>query len=95
MKSRAVTAALEEAIAIAGSAAALARLIGVTRQAITIAKGKGRISWANALAIEAVTGVSRRRLAPHVYPEGSGEPPPLGLRAERAERAERRDGSES
>lgn len=67
MHERAALAALDEAIAIAGSPAALARKLGVTRQALSVAKGKGRISLEMAQAIQDATGVSWARLAPHLY----------------------------
>lgn len=67
MEVKAAMAALEEAIAIAGSPAELARKLGVTRQALSVAKGKGRISLEMAQAIQDATGVSWARLAPHLY----------------------------
>lgn len=64
---KAAMAALDEAIAIAGSPAELARRIGVTRQAISVAKGKKQISREMAQDIQDATGVSWARLAPHLY----------------------------
>jgi DNA-binding transcriptional regulator YdaS (Cro superfamily) len=64
---KAAMAALDEAIAIAGSPAELARRLGVTRQAISVAKGKRQISREMAQNIQKHTGVSWAILSPHTY----------------------------
>lgn len=61
-----VRAATVEAVREAGGGAALGRALGLTRQAI--------YQWAkvppeHVLKVESLTGVSRHRLRPDLYPE--------------------------
>ena len=58
-------AAIDEAIALAGGGAELARALGLQRQAIY---QWTRIPPHHVLKIEALTGVSRHRLRPDIYP---------------------------
>jgi len=61
-------AALNEAIAIAGGVTRLAELLGIASQAIHQWKS---VPVARVLKIEEVTGVSRYRLRPDIYPHDS------------------------
>lgn len=47
----------------------LARRLGITSQAITGWVRAGRVPVQRVLAVEAITGVSRHKLRPDVYPE--------------------------
>lgn len=64
MKKSAVEMAAEKA----GGQSALARLLGCTPQAVQRMCATGRVPAERVLAIEEVTGVSRHRLRPDLYP---------------------------
>lgn len=59
--------ALNRAIKKAGSAALLADVLGVTRQAVTAWKKKGMCPMSRAAAIEKATKVPRAALRPDIY----------------------------
>ena len=59
---------LREAIQIAGSQVALARLLGIDSAAISQWKHIG-VPPRRVIAIERVTGVRRERLRPDLYPD--------------------------
>lgn len=70
--------ALVEAVSIAGSQSELARIVGVTQQAVSgwIAKGRP-LPAEHVLAVEAATGISRHVLRPDIYPiENTASPGP-------------------
>ena len=81
-------AVLTEAVRAAGGTAALARAIGTTPQAISQWR---RVPAARVIEVEAVSGVSRERLRPDLYPgrpgsgTGSGD---TGMRPEQKIRGE-------
>ncbi len=56
--------AIERAVEVAGSGPALARLIGVTSQAVWLWRQGGTISAERALEIERATGILRSDLRP-------------------------------
>jgi DNA-binding transcriptional regulator YdaS (Cro superfamily) len=62
-------AALREAVRVAGSMRALARMIGTSHQAIA---QWDRVPAERVPDVERATGVSRHRLRPDLYPEPSG-----------------------
>lgn len=62
--------ALRRAVARAGSQTALARLLGVTQQAVSQWLVQGRPPASHVLPIERATGVSRHELRPDLYPRG-------------------------
>jgi 4-hydroxyphenylacetate 3-monooxygenase len=62
-------APLAEAIAAAGGTAALARAVGLSPQAVSQWR---RVPAARVIAVEAASGVSRRRLRPDLYPQRFG-----------------------
>lgn len=59
---------LQRAIDIAGSQVALAKMIGVTQQTVSLwlRRANGRVPAEHAIAIEHATGVDRRELNTHV-----------------------------
>lgn len=59
--------ALERAIKAAGSAVALAKVVGVTAMAVTNWKKRG-VPADRVLTIEKATGVKRYELRPDIYP---------------------------
>ena len=61
--------ALRRAVELAGSQSALARIVGVSQQAVFkwIRRGK-QLPPEHVLAVEAATGVSRYDLRPDIYP---------------------------
>lgn len=61
---------LERAIAVAGSAVALAKLADVTPMAVSYWKVRG-VPARHVVLIENVTGVNRHDLRPDLYPEAS------------------------
>ena len=63
-----IAEAIASAIAIAGSQARLARLIGYSQVAVNKAKRRGSVSAEMAVAIERATGVPRHALRPDIYP---------------------------
>lgn len=71
----------ERAIAVAGSARALAQLIGVSPQAVSQWR---RIPSGRVIAVERCTGVSRYDLRPDLYPRE--EPDAFEARREAARR---------
>ncbi len=72
-------AALIEAIGRAGGVAALARAIGATPQAVSQWR---RAPAARAIEIERLTGVSRERLRPDLYPGGASDWRRVGMTPE-------------
>jgi DNA-binding transcriptional regulator YdaS (Cro superfamily) len=63
-------AALREAVDLAGSQSAIARLLHVTQGAVSKWLRSGRALPADyVLKVEAETGVSKHRLRPDIYPE--------------------------
>lgn len=61
--------ALNEAVAVAGGQAALARAIGVSQPSVWHWVNKSRkVAAEYVLKVEAATGVHRRRLRPDLYP---------------------------
>lgn len=78
------SAALLEAARIAGSVTKLAALLGVTSQAIS---QWGRPPVTRVLEIERVTGISRHKLRPDIYPPpiaANDSPKPKGKRTRSA-----------
>lgn len=63
--------AISKAVEKAGSQAELARLLGVSSQAINKMLAAKRVPAERVLKIEEVTGVSRHELRPDLYPEES------------------------
>jgi DNA-binding transcriptional regulator YdaS (Cro superfamily) len=61
---------LARAIAAAGSAVALAKIVGVTPMAVSYWKVRG-VPAHQVLVIESATGVSRHDLRPDLYPDQS------------------------
>lgn len=61
--------AISKAVEKAGSQAELARLLGVSSQAINKMLAAKRVPAERVLKIEEVTGVSRHELRPDLYPE--------------------------
>lgn len=61
-------AALVHAVDKAGGQSALARKLGVRPQAVQKWCARGIVPPLRALAVEAVTGVSRKSLRPDLYP---------------------------
>jgi len=53
----------------AGGQAALAKLLGISSQAVNRMCTTGRVPAERVLAIEAATGVTRHELRPDLYPE--------------------------
>jgi len=68
MKLSPAAEALHEAIAKAGTQAALAALVGVTQPAVAAWVRAGRVPPWHAIVIEAVIGIPRWRLRPDVWP---------------------------
>jgi DNA-binding transcriptional regulator YdaS (Cro superfamily) len=66
--------ALRRAVKVAGSATNLARMCGVTSQAVDQWLMRGRVPVARVLCIEQSTGVARHELRPDIYP-----PPVMSL----------------
>ncbi len=62
------TAALLHAVAQAGGQAALARKLKVKPQAVHQWLTAGKVPVLRVLAVEAVSGVSRKALRPDIYP---------------------------
>jgi hypothetical protein len=62
--------ALQEAIRLAGGAAALARRLGIKQPSVF---GWEQVPAVRVLAVEAVTGVRRERLRPDLYPQEAAE----------------------
>lgn len=61
-------AALIHAVSEAGGQSALARRLGIAPAAISRWVRQGRVPPLRVLAVEAVTGVSRKALRPDIYP---------------------------
>lgn len=61
--------ALTQAISRAGGHSRLAKMIGVSQPAVAYWVRQGRVPPARVLTVEAVTGVSRHKLRPDIYPE--------------------------
>ncbi|AIL60913.1 transcriptional regulator [Pseudomonas alkylphenolica] len=64
------TSAIIEACTKAGGQSALSRAIGCTPQAVQRMCATGRVPAERVLQIEKVTGVSRHKLRPDLYPNG-------------------------
>ncbi len=68
-------AAFAHAIRVIGSQRAIAELMSVTQQAISLIVREGRACPAeNVLTVEAATGVSRHELRPDLYPRDDAPP---------------------
>lgn len=65
--------AVKRAISKAGSQSELARLVGVTPQAVQQWEAANRVSVRKALDVEKATGISRHDLRPDIYPKESGQ----------------------
>ncbi|MEO1830019.1 MAG: YdaS family helix-turn-helix protein [Pseudomonas sp.] len=63
--------AISKAVEKAGSQAELARLLGVSSQAVNKMLAAKRVPAERVLKIEEVTGVSRHELRPDLYPAES------------------------
>ena len=69
--------ALNDAVARVGSQSALARLIGVSQQAVWKWLQSGKpLPAEHVLKVEAATGVSRHDLRPDLYPREPAPPAP-------------------
>jgi len=64
---------VEKAIKKAGGAAALAKRLGISEQAFTYWKRKGRIPSDRVIGVEKATGgqVTRQQLRPDLYPDAA------------------------
>jgi DNA-binding transcriptional regulator YdaS (Cro superfamily) len=62
-----MTNIVERAIAVAGGVAALARAAGVKHTSVIGWRDRGMIPAERALAIEAITGISRGELRPDLW----------------------------
>ena len=60
--------AVKRAITKAGSQSELARMVGVTPQAVQQWEAANRVSVRKVLEVEKVTGISRHDLRPDIYP---------------------------
>jgi DNA-binding transcriptional regulator YdaS (Cro superfamily) len=65
---------IDEAIKAAGSQQALGKLLGISQAAVSEWRLRGRIPAERVLRVEAVTGVSRYRLRPDIYPSNKETP---------------------
>ncbi|MEJ6656893.1 MAG: YdaS family helix-turn-helix protein [Pseudomonas sp.] len=61
--------AISKAAEKAGGQSALAKLLGITSQAVNKMCASGRVPAERVLAIEEATGVSRHELRPDLYPK--------------------------
>jgi DNA-binding transcriptional regulator YdaS (Cro superfamily) len=68
MKKQATQTALVRAVDKLGGQTAAARKLGVTQQAVQYWIKTGRVPPLRVLALEAVSGVSRKALRPDIYP---------------------------
>ena len=60
---------VDHVIGVYGGASALARRLGVTRNAINCWKLKKRVPASRVIELERLTGVSRHLIRPDLYPE--------------------------
>jgi len=56
-----------------GGASALARLIGISRTAVSLWRKQQRVPVTRVLEIERLTGIPRHKLRPDIYPVNDAE----------------------